>query len=297
MTGWYRRPDVLMVLSSAPTYVATREALKVMDPQDLTPLRYLGAAVVLGLVLLIRRQRLTLRGGDIPRMLVAGLLGYAGFGLLLNLGQTTVPAGTASLLLNISPVFAFVLGHLMLRERTSGLGYCGMLLAVGGVVAITLGDSAAVGFNGDALYIVAAALLLSAFLIVQQPLLARVPPLEVVFWGSLIGGVATVPTARFAATPSEFTWNAWLALAVLVVICTVVGYGFWNVSLSRTSVAEGGSLLYVVPVLSLLLGWILLGEVPGVASLLGGAAALAGVILLSRATASIAPEKELEPAP
>jgi drug/metabolite transporter (DMT)-like permease len=286
-----------MVLASAPTYVATREVLKVVDPQDLTPLRFLAAAGVLGGVLLLRRQRFQLKPRDIPRMLWTGLLGYAGFGLLLNLGQTTVPAGTTSLLLNISPVFAFILGHLFLRERTSRRGYWGMLLAAAGVVVITLGDSAAVGFNADALYIVAAALLLSAFLIVQQPLLSRVPALEVVFWGSLIGGMATLPAARFDVVVADFTWSSWLSVGVLTVICTVVAYGFWNVALSKTSVAEGGSLLYVVPLFSLLLGWMLLGEVPSVASLVGGAAALTGVILLSRATASTAKDKELEPRP
>jgi len=42
------------------------------------------------------------------------------------------------LLLNISPVFAFLLGFLLLRERTTTVGYVGITLAVTGVVVITL---------------------------------------------------------------------------------------------------------------------------------------------------------------
>jgi drug/metabolite transporter (DMT)-like permease len=295
--GWYRRPDVLMVLASAPTYVATREALTVLSPQDLAPIRFLAASVILGAFLLFRRQRLALKRGDMPRMLLVGILGYAGYGLLLNLGQATVPAGTTSLLLNISPVFAFMLSYLVLKERTTLLGYIGIVIAVGGVAVITLGDSSAVGFNRDAMYIVAAALVLSVFLIVQQPLLQRVPPVEVVFWGSVIGGLATLPTATFRADPSRFSPTFWAALLVLVVVSTAIAYSFWNVSLARTSVAEGGALLYVVPVLSLLLGWGLLAEVPTVASLIGGAAALAGVVLLSRATPPVTKMKELRLVP
>jgi hypothetical protein len=71
---------------------------------------------------------------------------------------------------------------------------------------------------------------------------------------------------------------------VLVVVSTVLGYCLWNLTLSRSSVAEGGSLLLIVPIFSLLLGWLLLGEVPTVASLAGGGAALLGVVMLSRAT-------------
>lgn len=297
MTGWYRRPDVLMVITSAPTYVATREALKVLSPQDLTPVRFLVSAGIVGAFLLIRRQRLALTRADVPRMLLTGILGYAGYGFLLNLGQATVPAGTTSLLLNISPVFAFMLSYLVLRERTTRLGYVGIVIAVLGVAVITLGDSAAVGFNLDAMYIVAAALVLSVFLIVQQPLFKRIPPVEVVFWGSVIGGVATLPTATFTVGPAGFTLMFWTALLVLAGVSTAVAYAFWNVSLARTSVAEGGALLYVVPVLSLFLGWGLLAEVPTAASLVGGAAALTGVVLLSRATPPASQMRELRSVP
>lgn len=273
-----------MVLASAPAYVATREALTVFSPQDLTPLRYLASAALLGLYLLVMRERLRLTRRDVPRMLAVALCGYGGYGLLLNFGQATVPAGTTSLLLNISPVFAFVLGYFILVERTTLRGYVGMGVAVFGVVIITLGDSTAAGFEGNTLLIVAAALLLSIFLIVQQPLLARVPPVEVVFWGCLIGGVATLPTARFDPLPAQLPASVWLALAVLVVLGTAVAYSLWNVTLARTSVAEGGSLLLVIPIFSVLLGWMLLGEVPSLAALLGGAAALLGVTMLSTAT-------------
>ncbi|KFF60508.1 hypothetical protein JF66_03905 [Cryobacterium sp. MLB-32] len=264
--------------------MATREALTVLAPQDLTTLRYLGGALILGLYLLATKQGLSLKRRDMPRMLAVGACGYAGYGLLIGLGQTTVPAGTTSLLLNISPVFAFILGYFVLVERTTALGYLGMLVAVLGVVTITLGDTNATGFNGNALLIVGAALLLSIFLIVQQPLFARVPPVEIVFWGCAVGGLATLPLATFQTTSANISASFWVAIVVLVVLSTVLGYSFWNVTLARTSVAEGGSLLLVVPIISVLLGWLVLGEVPTVAAIIGGSAALVGVVMLSRAT-------------
>lgn len=273
-----------MVAATAPTYVATRQALTALSPQDLTAVRFLAGAAIIGLYLFVTRQRLTLRRHDLGRMLAVGLCGYAGYGLLLNLGQATVPAGTTSLLLNISPVFAFILGYFVLVERTTRLGYLGMIIAVAGVVVITLGGGSTSGFNGNSLLIVGAALLLSVFLIVQQPLFARVAPVETVFWGCTIGGVATLPMARFDVDSTRLTASFWLAIAILVLVSTVLAYCLWNITLARTSVAEGGSLLLIVPIFSLLLGWILLGEVPTMTALIGGGAALAGVVMLSRAT-------------
>lgn len=273
-----------MVGASAPAYVATREALTVLSPQDLTSLRFLGAAAILGLYLLVTRQRLRITRRHVPRVLAVALCGYGGYGLLLSLGQSTVPAGTTSLLLNISPVFAFILGYFVLVERTTTLGYLGMLVAVAGVVIITFGDSTAEGFDENALLIVGAALLLAVFLIVQQPLLVRLPPVEIVFWGCGIGGVLTLPLATFDADPAQFTMNFWVAITVLVVLSTVIGYSLWNVTLKHTSVAEGGSLLLIVPIFSVLLGWLVLGEVPSFTAVLGGGIALTGVVMLSRAT-------------
>jgi drug/metabolite transporter (DMT)-like permease len=192
-----------MVAATVPTYVATREALTALSPQDLTAARFLAGAVIIGLYLLVTRQRLTLRRPDLPRMIAVALCGYAGYGMLLNLGQATVPAGTTSLLLNISPVFAFILGYFVLVERTTWLGYLGMVIAVGGVIVITLGGGSATGFNGNALLIVGAALLLSVFLILQQPLFARVTPIETAFWGCAIGGLTALPTVRGGSEPAD----------------------------------------------------------------------------------------------
>ncbi|WP_054010098.1 DMT family transporter [Arthrobacter sp. ERGS1:01] len=281
--AWLRRPDVLMVLTSAPTYVATSEVLKVMSPLDLTPIRFLLAAAIIGVYFAVRKRRFLLRKPDVLRIAGISILGYGAYGTLLNLGQTTVPAGTVSLLLNTSPVFAFVLGYLVLGERTSRRGVLGMGIATAGVAIITVFGPGDLGFDWNALVILAAALILAVFLIWQQPLLARIPPVEMVFWGCLIGGISTLPVAKFDVQLELWNARTVTALVVLVVCSTVLAYSLWNLTLSGTSVAEGGSLLFAVPVFSLLLGWMLLGQMPTAASVIGGCIALGGVLLLSRA--------------
>ncbi|WP_125609988.1 DMT family transporter [Specibacter cremeus] len=281
--GWLRRPDILMVITSAPTYVATSEVLKVFGPLDLTPVRFLLAALVLGLYFLVRKRRLLLRPRDVPKVLGISLLGYGVYGTMLNLGQTTVPAGTASLLLNTSPVFAFTLGYLVLGERTSRRGLLGMATAVVGVVVITVFGAGNLGFDWNALTILGAALVLAVFLIWQQPVLARIPPVEMVFWGCLVGGLSTLPLASFNIRLEMWAPSTIAALAVLVLCSTVLAYAFWNLSLAGTSVAEGGSLLFAVPIFSLSLGWLLLGQAPTPGAIIGGCVALGGVMLLGRA--------------
>ncbi len=281
--SWLRRPDILMVITSAPTYVATSEVLRAVSPLDLTPVRFLGGALLIGLFLLLRRQRLRARGWDLVRIFAVSVVGYAAYGTLLNLGQKTVPAGTTSLLLNTSPVFAFVLGYLVLRERTTPRGVAGMAIAVVGVAVVTVFGGGSLGFDWNALTILAAALLLALFLIWQQPLLARIPPVEMVFWGCTWGGLLTLPLAPATIRPGEWEGRTWFAFAVLIVCGTALAYSFWNLSLAGTSVAEGGSLLLAVPLFSIALGWLLLHQNPTPAAVLGGCIAVGGVMLLNRA--------------
>ena len=151
--AWVKRPDVLMVMTSAPTYVATSEVLKVVSPLDLTPLRFLLAAAVIGAWFAVRKRKLLLRKPDLLKVAAISIVGYGAYGTLLNLGQTTVPAGTVSLLLNTSPVFAFVLGYLVLGERTSPRGILGMGVATVGVVIVTVFGPGELGFDWNSVVI------------------------------------------------------------------------------------------------------------------------------------------------
>lgn len=281
--SWVRRPDVLMVATSAPTYVATSAVLRHVSAFDLTPLRFLAGAALIGGYLLVRRRRLTLRGRDWWRVVLVALLGYGVYGTLVNTGQAVVQAGTTSLLLNMSPVFAFALGFLVLGERTGVRGVIGIIVAVSGVVIITVFGDSGITFEPESLLVLAAALALAGFLVLQQPLLSRIPPVELVFWGCLIGGVSTLPLAHWRLHATEWPASTWIALSVLICFGTALAYCFWNVSLARTSVAKGGALMFAIPVFSVLLGWLLLGQVPSAAVLAGGVLALAGVVILNGA--------------
>jgi drug/metabolite transporter (DMT)-like permease len=63
----------------------------------------------------------------------------------------------------------------------------------------------------------------------------------------------------------------------LGVFPTAVAFTTWAYALSRTSAARMGATTYLVPALTVLLGWAILGEVPSWLALAGGVLCLAGV--------------------
>ena len=60
---------------------------------------------------------------------------------------------------------------------------------------------------------------------------------------------------------------------------TAIGFLTWAYALSHTDAGRMGSTTYLVPPVALLLGWVILGEVPPVLALPGGILCLAGVAL------------------
>jgi drug/metabolite transporter (DMT)-like permease len=71
---------------------------------------------------------------------------------------------------------------------------------------------------------------------------------------------------------SALAWTVYLGL-----VPTAIGFSTWAYALARTDAAKLGSTTYLVPPIAVLLGWIILGEVPPLIALPGGILCLAGV--------------------
>jgi drug/metabolite transporter (DMT)-like permease len=65
---------------------------------------------------------------------------------------------------------------------------------------------------------------------------------------------------------------------------TAIGFATWAYALARTEAGRLGVTTYLVPPIAVLLGWVLLGEVPPLLAVPGGLLCLAGVGLARRRT-------------
>jgi drug/metabolite transporter (DMT)-like permease len=84
-------------------------------------------------------------------------------------------------------------------------------------------------------------------------------------------------TERIQAAPPQAT----ASIIYLGIFPTAIGYITWTYALARANVSMVTSTLNLLPVLSLIIAWVWLGEIPSFVSLMGGALTLAGVVVLS----------------
>jgi drug/metabolite transporter (DMT)-like permease len=291
---------LVTVLLWASAFVAIRYVGHDLPAGPLALGRLLVASVVLGTVLLIRRRRGAggqptqhgwPRGSAWLRIAVCGVLWFGLYNVALNEAERRVDAGTAAMLVNIGPILIAVLAGLALGEGFPRRLIAGSLVAFAGVVVI--GVSTSPGGSADqwgvALCVVAAVAYAIA-VVTQKPLLAQVSALRVTWLSCTVGAIVCLPFAPgllhalSTAQPSTIGWVIYLGA-----MPTALAFTTWAYALARTSAGKLGATTYLVPPLTIALGWALLGETPVPLALAGGAVCLAGVYLSRRTPARSRP--------
>ncbi len=249
-------------------------------PGELALLRFGTASTVLALYAFTKRMRLPERS-ELPLIGLTGFLGISVYHVALNFGEMTVQAGAASLLISAAPVFTALLSVAVLKERLTGIGWLGILLAFAGVGLIALSGGRGLRFTPGALLILLAATVAAVYSILSKQLLRRHAALEFTcysIWAGTLPLLVFLPglLRRLPVAAPQATF----AVIYLGIFPAAIAYVLWNYALARMPASLLSSFLYLSPVLASLIAWVWLGEVPALLTLVGGAIAILGVILV-----------------
>ena len=277
------------VLLWASAFPAITVAVRGLGPAGLAVARLAVASAALALAapwMGVRRPKLR----DLPLIALCGLAGMTGYQLLLNAGERVVPAGTASLLVATAPVYASLLavaflGEHATRRHRASQHWGGSAVALAGTALIAA--SHGLGFGTSALIVLAAAVLQAIFHTAQKPLLARYTGFEVTAYAMWAGTVFILPWTGSLLHALPHAGGAAIGSAVFLGLApSAAGFVLWAYAMARTDVGRVTVSLYLVPAAAIGISLVWLGQVPGPAELIGGAIALAGVVLASGGPAS-----------
>ncbi len=276
----------------ASAFVAIRHLAGIFSPGSLSLGRLLVGSVCLGAVALGRGLPRPTRGQWVS-IVTIGVLWFGVYNVALNAGEEHVDAGTAVMLIQVSPVLVALLAALFLNERFTLYLGLGLALAFSGIALIATASGGSTGDRsvlGVVLCLVAA-VVYSVSLVLQKPLMARLPAIHVTWLACTVGAIVCLPfvgqlvdDTRSAST-TDIWWVVYLGVFPTAIAFTTFAYALRTMTASSLGVTT-----YLVPPITIVMGWLFLSETPPGMAYVGGGLALVGVAVARRKPRTMATE-------
>ena len=270
---------------------STYLAIRVVVTGGIPPLlgmgaRFMVAGLLLGTVLRLRRGPGALRvtGAQLGAAAIVGTLLLGGGNGLVAVAEQRLPSGLAALLVSTTPLWIVVLGAFV-AQRPGLLPLAGTLVGFAGTVVLARpGALGTIPWWWAALVLVGTASWATGSLYLRR----RTRPADLFVssaYQMALGGVALLAGGLARGEASDVHLgtvpaSAWWALLYLVTVGSLAGYTAFFYLLAKAPLQLATTYAYVNPVVAVLLGWLLLGEVASGAELAGGALAVAGVAIV-----------------
>jgi drug/metabolite transporter (DMT)-like permease len=301
------------------TYIGIRVSVESIPPFLMAATRFLIAGTLLLAWEVFAAWRIrrddTVAEAERPRLpsrrewrdsaIVGGLLLFGGMGMVA-LGEKTVPAGIAAILIALLPVWVAVLGRIFFGERLPAVAIAGIAIGLVGVIVLVGPIGTGGGLVFDTFGI--ACLLLSPIcwgtgslfsshraILPRRPLTAT--GLQMICGGALllIGSVLAGELATFDVT--AVTSRSWLGLIYLTTVGSLVGFTTYVWLLRVAPLPKIATYAYVNPVVAFVLAGILLGEAIEPRTVLAGGIIVFAVALIVTARSRTTRPTRAEPAP
>ena len=259
--------------------------LRSMSATSLVGIRMCGAAIVL--VILQRKLGELFR---LPRRILAWVVLSSVLGVVLNQllfvkGLSMTTAINASLLTTTIPVFTLAVSIALGHDRATIRHIVGIALAAAGVVYLI--DPSRSSFSTQTtlgnILIIANSFCYGAYIAVSRDLFRRYGALDVIAWIFLIGAIITLPISVIAWSADNLqtvSLNAWLTLALIVMIPTAGAYYLNSWAVTRVDSSVVAIYVYLQPLVAFGFAPLILGESWNSRTLVACALIFAGVAVV-----------------
>lgn len=228
------------------------------------------------------------------KLLFQALFGIFLFRMFLLQALVLTSTGEVGILTGVTPAATALLAWLFLKESLNRLRIFGVIITVTGILVIQGIFSPGTEFSADHiignLLVICAALCESLFNVLSR--LASVKGteqseqlLDPIVQSTMVSGIALLLCLTPALTEDPFTRLSvlevigWGALVWYGLVVTALAFIFWYEGITRCNASVAAAFSGMMPLTSLILAVLFLGEHPGVEQWAGGLLVLLGMVL------------------
>ncbi len=278
------------------SFIGTKIAYATFPPITLGAARFIIASVVLGILVVIKKEFIKPRPKDLGLIAISGILGITLYFTMENVGVKLTTASNAALIVASYPVITVLLEWLIYKERLTNYKIAGILLAIGGVYLLSYVEHGTYEKNQLAgnLILVATGIVWAFYNFATRKVVNKYPAITLSLYQTLAGTICFIPLAFIEMDlwrpPTTMSLSALIYLGVL---CSVAAFLFYNFGLRKLSAYTAVSLMNLVPIFGVIFSILILHESVSLRQFIGGAIVIIGVIFSVKQPKSISISQEV----
>lgn len=286
------RPSYLILLLLMNFFwAAVYSAYKVIGDSAVSPggivtLRF-GMAALIFLLLWPWLPGPAPKGRDLWKTCLMGLVIFVVGQRLQVLGNQMGTAGNSSVLMAVEPLLTSVAAAVFLKEHIGPRRMAGFGLGLFGVVLLNKAWSPDFHWTGLAasLVFMSSFVCEAAYSVVGKPIVQRASVMKMLAISLVVGTLLNLMIDGPSTFSSARTLSpmAWTLLALMAVVCTVIGYSVWFIVIKDTSVNIVALTIFSQSVFGVVIAALWVGETPHWGQFLGSVTIVLGLFIgLSR---------------
>lgn len=214
---------------------------------------------------------------------LAGTMGFALYMIFFNTGISTLTSATSSVIIAATPILTAISACFIYKERINILGWISICAAFCGVIVLMFWDGI-ISVNTGIIWTLAAAVVFCGYNLMNRKLSSiGYHSLEIVTY-SMISGALVLLALTFQTVPQiiRADLSALILAIYLGIMPSATAYILWAKAMELAKkTSEVTNYMFVTPVLSAIMGFMLIGESPDFGTYLGGLIIIASVILFN----------------
>ncbi|COX53243.1 Integral membrane protein DUF6 [Staphylococcus aureus] len=255
-------------------------ALNDFSAESLSAFRLILATIIL-LPFVIIKKLPTPELRDIPVIFILGFCGFVIYHTALNFGETLISAGISGILVSTTPIFSSALAYIFLKEHFSKWNWLSSLVAFIGISIISISKDDYTTINVLGVFII----LLASF---SESLYFTFQKKYIEKYGFIAFTLYTIMASSLFMLifiPEIIndihgaTFTSIVSVLYLAIFPTIIPYVLLAYIVKSVGVSDATMSLYLTPIVSLLLSYLLLDELPTTLAIIGGIITLLGVSL------------------
>lgn len=255
---------IAMVLWSS-SFIALKIAFRNFDPMVVIFGRMLVASICFLFVYKRVAHALHYKRGDYKLILFMAFCEPCLYFIFEAKAIENTTASQAGMITAMLPILVMITATVFLKERTGVKGWLGGALAVFGVCWLTLESSPSESAPNPMLgnfYEFLAMVCAAGYTVALRSLTERYSPLFLTAIQAVIGCLFYLPFLFLPGTtlPESYEPVSSFAVIYLGAVITLGAYGLYNYGLKHVPASKAASFVNLIPVFTVLLGWLILDE-------------------------------------